>query len=76
MVIRGDGNKSDSNLNHLLQMKAEEHQNLAEWLKRKENVYTSPDIQNEIIKLMGGQVLIDFPADLQDSAGYGLMGGV
>ena len=31
--------------------------NLTEWLKRKENVYTSPDIQNEVIKLFGLQIL-------------------
>uniref|UniRef100_A0A1X7V8H1 Uncharacterized protein n=1 Tax=Amphimedon queenslandica TaxID=400682 RepID=A0A1X7V8H1_AMPQE len=26
--------------------------NLRNWLKRKENVYTSPEIQNEIIEVM------------------------
>ena len=55
------------NLKQLLQMKAEEDPNLAEWLKRKENVYTSPDIQNEIIKVMGLQVLRAVSADLQGS---------
>ena len=49
-------------------MKAEEDPNLAEWLKRKENVYTSPDIQNEVIKVMGHQVLRDIAADLQASS--------
>ena len=38
-------------------MKAQEDSNLAGWLKRKENVYTSPTIQNELIKRMGIQVL-------------------
>ena len=38
LAIRGDGNESDGNL---LQMKAEEDPTLAEWLKQKENVYTS-----------------------------------
>lgn len=51
--MRGDGNISDGNLQQLLQMKAEEDPNLAEWLKRKEDVYTSPDIQNKVIKEMG-----------------------
>ena len=36
--------------------------------KRKENVYTSPDIQNEVIKLMGHQVLRDIAGDLQKSS--------
>ena len=47
--------------------KAEGDTNLAEWLKRKENVYTSPDIQNEVIKLMGLQILLDIASNLQCS---------
>ena len=31
---------------------------LAEWLKRKENVYTSSTIQNEMIKLMGLSICV------------------
>ena len=52
-----DGDESNGNLKQLLCMKAEEDPNLAEWLKRKENVYTSPDVQNELLKVMGLQVL-------------------
>ena len=44
LAIRGNGNKSDTNLKQFLQMKDEEDPNLAKLLKRKENVYTSPDI--------------------------------
>ena len=44
-------------MKQLRQMKAEDDAILAEWLKRKENVYTSPDIQNEILKVMGLQIL-------------------
>ena len=51
LAIRGDGDESDSNLHQLLSMKAEEDSNLNDRLKRKENVYTSPEIQNEIIKV-------------------------
>ena len=67
LAVRGDGNKSDGNFQQLLRMKAEDDPNLAEWLQRKENVYTSPAIQNEIIKVMGLQVLQDVCADLQSS---------
>lgn len=48
-------------------MKAIENTNLTEWLKRKENVYTSPEIQNEILKVMGLQILRNVAADFQDS---------
>ena len=53
--MRGDGDESDGNLQQLLRMKAAD--DLADWLKRKENVYTSPDIQNELLKTMGIQLL-------------------
>ena len=55
-AIRGDGDESDSNLHQLLSMKAEEDSNLNGRLKRKENVCTSPEIQNEIIKVIALQV--------------------
>ena len=65
--MRGDGNESDGNLQQLLQMNAKEDPNLAQWLKRKEDVYTSPDIENEVIKVMGLQVLQDIVKELQAS---------
>ena len=52
LAIRGDGDESDGNLQHLLLMKALQDPNLVEWLKQKENVYTSPEIQNEMLKAM------------------------
>ena len=48
-------------------MKAEEDPNLDEWMHQKENVYTSPEIQNEIVNVMGLQVLRNVSADLQSS---------
>ena len=41
---------------------------MAAWLKRKVNVYTSPDIQNELIKLMGIHILRKISKELQNSA--------
>ena len=67
LPIRGDGKEVDGNFQQLLRMKAEEDPKLARWLKRKEDVYTSPDVQNEVIKVMGLQVLRDIVSDLQDS---------
>ena len=67
LAMRGDGDESDSNLHQLLRMKAEDDPNLKNWLKRKENVYTSPDIQNEIVKVMALQVLREITVDLQTS---------
>lgn len=66
LALRGGGDGFDGNLHQLLLMKAEDS-NLAEWLRRKENVYTSPDIQNEIIKTLGLKILRDIASDLQSS---------
>ena len=65
--MRGDGDESNGILKQLLRMKAEEDPNLAEWLKRKENVYTSPDVQNELLKVMGLQVLRGIATVVQHS---------
>lgn len=67
LPVRGDKEEVDGNLKQLLQFKAESDTNLAGWLKRKENVYTSPDIQNEMIKLMGVAVLQNVVSSLQSS---------
>lgn len=65
--MRGDKDEADGNLKQLLRMKSKEDPNLAEWLKRKENFYISPDIQNEILKTMGLQISRKLAADIQAS---------
>ena len=67
LALRGSGDGLDGNLHWLLVMKAEQDPNLEEWLQRKENVYTSPDIQNELIKTLGITILRDLASDLQSS---------
>ena len=67
LAFRGDGDEADGNFKQVLLLKVAEDSNLAEWMKRKENVYTSPDIQNEFIKLMYLQVLWDVADDLHAS---------
>ena len=67
LALRGGGDGLDGNLHQLLLMKAEQDPNLAEWLQRKEYVYTSPDIQNELIKTLGNTILRDLVSDLQSS---------
>ena len=67
LPLRSDKEEVDGNLKQLLKFKAESDANLASWLARKENIYTSPDIQNEIIKLMGVAVLRNVVSSLQSS---------
>ena len=75
LALRGNKDESDSNLHQLLSMKARDDTNLLEWLRRKENVYTSPDIQNEIIKLMGLHIMRDITSKLQQSPFLTIMAG-
>lgn len=67
LALRGHHDDTDGNMKQLLQMKAEDDAILAEWLKRKENVYTSPDIQNEILKVMGLQILRTISKEIHSS---------
>ena len=50
----------------LLRLKARDD-NLAVWLKRKQNVYTSPDAENNIIRNLGHHVLQSITEELQSS---------
>ena len=73
LALRGDGCEKDGNFQQLLLMKSELDANLKQWLKRKENVYTSPEIQNEILKVMGVKILRDISLDLQSSPFLSIM---
>ena len=48
-------------------MKVEEDPNLEEWLQRKKNVSASPNVQNELLKLMDLQMLWEITTELQHS---------
>ena len=57
LALRGHYDDSDGNLYQLLKLQAGDHQELAEWLQRKVSRYTSPEIQNDLIKVMATHVL-------------------
>ena len=73
LALRGANDETDSNFSLLLSMKAHDDPNLASWLKRKENVYTSATIQNEIIKIMGIHVLHDIATCVKTSPFFAIM---
>ncbi len=58
--------ESDSNFVKLLKFMAQ-FDPLEEWLKRKDNVYTSAVIQNEMIKIMALHILRDLASILQST---------
>ena len=49
LSLRGHGTEADGNLQQLLKMKAKDC-NLAEWLRRKDNVYISPELPSSEYK--------------------------
>ena len=73
LPLRGDKDEIDSNFKQLLLLKAESDPILAQWLKRKENLYTSATIQNEIIKIMGITILREIASTIRKAPFFVIM---
>lgn len=67
LAFRGHNNDYDGNLIQLLRLQGEENSEMREWLEKKSNKYTSPEVQNDFIKLMANQVLRNISDKLQSS---------
>ncbi len=61
----------DSNLYKLLLLRAEDGPEMKTWIYRKE--YTSPEIVNEILALMGNTVLRSIVSDIQSSSWFSII---
>ena len=51
--------ESESNFVPLMKLRGKDYSRIAGWLEKKTDKYTSPDIQNEIIKTMAVRQVID-----------------
>lgn len=73
--LRGDGDEEDGNFMQLLRLRADDDPDLVAWLQRKQNKYTSHEIQNEILKTMAmsSSVLRNIASCLQRSPFLTLM---
>ncbi len=65
--LRGDGDDTNSNFQQLLRLRAEDNPKINEWLQRKTDTYTSPEIQNEMLKVMSLQMLREISQDIQSA---------
>ena len=65
--MRGDGDEKDSNFNQLLRLRGEDDSRVFEWVERKTDKYTSPEMQNEIIKVMARKVLNQLAHSLRNA---------
>ena len=73
IAIRGDGDEENSNFIQLFKLRGEDDPKFTKWLEKKMDKYVSADIQNELLKVMGLQVLRDLGAALHNAEFYSLM---
>ena len=59
-----EGCEVDSNFIQLLRTRAEDNPSILRWLKKSRDKFTSPDIQNEILAIMGKSILRDISAEV------------
>jgi hypothetical protein len=57
LPFRGHGDEKDSIFFQLLKLRGEDNTKVTDWLNKKTDKYTAPDIQNEILKIMALSVL-------------------
>ena len=73
IAIRGDGDEENSNFIQLFKLRGEDDPKFAKWLEKKTDKYVSADIQNELLKVMGLQVLRDIATSLHSAKFYSIM---
>ena len=73
LSLRGDGDIKDSNFMQLLHLRAIDDPNISTTLEKKSDKYTSPQIQNEILKLLSLQILRNISFEVKQAKYYSLM---
>ena len=72
LALRGnykDGERGEINSNFmqlLLLVASQSNPNIFEWLKRSQNKFTSPDIQNEMLSMMALRIMRDIRSEISD----------
>ena len=66
LAMQGD-TKAESNFNQLLKLRANDVRSLSAWLQRKNDKYTSHDIQNELVSIMADMVSRQIVTGLDNS---------
>lgn len=73
LALRGHDDDGDGNLIQVLRLLGEDDGEIREWLQKKSNKYTSPGIQNDLIKIMALHVLRCISDLLQESPFLAIM---
>ena len=73
LPLRGDGDESASNFIQLLCLRDVDHEVIDLWLKKKSNKYTSPEIQNECLRIMSLHILQEISHNIVESHCFSIM---
>ena len=73
LPLRGHGDEKDDNFFQLMKLRGEDDPRIDDWLHKKTNKYTAPDIQNEILRIMGLSVLRKVMDSLHVSPFFSIM---
>ena len=70
LPLRSDGDESDSNFIQLLMLRGLDDSRIKEWMQKKTNKHTSPEIQNELLQTMALHILTAIANNLQIAPFY------
>ena len=73
IALRGNNNDIDGNFHQLLKLQAYKNKELNQWLDKKRGNFTSPDIQNEILKNMAHNILRSIAFKIRSANFFSIM---
>lgn len=73
LPLRGDGSEIDSNFAQLLLLRANDDPKIHEYLAKKTDKYSSPQIQNELLQIMANSIVRKIAGAIKDARYYSLM---
>ncbi|KAL5497072.1 hypothetical protein EMCRGX_G013468 [Ephydatia muelleri] len=73
IALRGEEDEKDSNFIQLLHLLAIKQPELINWMQQKTSKYTSAQIQNELLSIMGSSVVGDIAAKIQNAKHFCIM---
>ena len=63
----------NSNFHQLLNLRAQENPEIIEWLRKRDEKYTSPEIQNELLEAMALGMMRQISANIQNATFFTIM---
>ena len=73
MAIRGDGDEMDSNFHQLLLLKAIDDVTIYDLFAKKQDRYTSPKMQNELLQTMALSIIRDIALSIREAKYFTIM---